>query len=78
MTFNGNILTEHQAKARCPANFMGESGFYDTVIISLFYQKTVNMPYTSALPHEFWILQVTGRAYKNCIFAFLMREDIPA
>ena len=29
--------------ARHPAKFMGESSFYDNLIISLSYQKTVNM-----------------------------------
>ena len=33
---------------------MGESGFYDIVIISLFYQKMIGMSYTSALPRKFY------------------------
>ena len=34
---------EDRAVARYPAKFMGESGFYDILIISLFYQKIIDM-----------------------------------
>ena len=32
-----------RAIARHPAKFMGESSFYDILIISLFYQKIIDM-----------------------------------
>ena len=52
VTFWGWLIRDmlHRAVARYPAKFMGESGLCDIFIISLFYQKIINMSINFCTP----------------------------
>ena len=59
-----NCDVRDRGAARYPAKFQVRAGFYDTVIISLSYQKMINMALTSAtLLHKF--CRVSRCAYEK-------------